>query len=190
MSCLSDVASKLSLSSIVHQHPPFISHRETHDHHPSPLSHPTLVEVIKQPGDLIQHMQNTGGSRPQGRHNEDGWHALSTWSFTKARHIFWLILWELSTWLLRNKQKMSLLLRQLWGERKKYFQKHMPAFATMCTYLCLEKNPNKTHSFHHAATRQLCILAGEKVCGSSSKCCRMEGTSWQIFTVYVPIVLG
>jgi len=23
-------------------------------------------------------MQNTGGSRPQGRHNEDGWHALST----------------------------------------------------------------------------------------------------------------
>ena len=54
---------------IVHQHPPFISHRETHDHHPSPLSHPTLVEVIKQPGDLIQHMQNTGGSRPQGRHN-------------------------------------------------------------------------------------------------------------------------
>lgn len=106
MSCLSDVASKLSLSSLVQQHPPFISHRETHDHHPSPLSHPTLVEVIKQPGDLIQHMQNTGGSRPQGRHNEDGWHALSTWSFTKAQHIFWLILWELSTWLLRNKTKI------------------------------------------------------------------------------------
>ena len=110
-------------------------------------------------------MQNTGGSRPQGRHNEDGWYALSTWSFTKARHIFWLILWELSTWLLRNKQKLSLFSRQLLGKPKKYFQK---IHACFCNYVYLplfgEKSLN-AHSFHHAATRQLCILAEERCAG-------------------------
>ena len=91
--------------------------------------------------------------------------------------------WPIITTLREKRDELSLLdvQRERYVLQTTYFSHYLPVFGKKILGCPPHNNIQlEGNSFHHAATKQLCILAGEKVCGSSSKRSRINGRTAKI----------